>query len=88
MPVGTERRKPIFGGFADEDRLNYELAARGWSIRDLAHECGISEVTLSNIRSGKHTARAETARRVMAAFKRTPIDPDLAAFYRKPEEAA
>jgi transcriptional regulator with XRE-family HTH domain len=64
--------KPQTGIAIDRDRLDYELARRGATARQLANGAGIPEVTLSRARHGRRVTE-KTFRKLAAALLEIPI---------------
>ena len=60
------------------ERLDRELAYRGWSASDLARAAGVSEATLSVARQGRPVAPL-TLKKIAVALSRTPVVPGLEA---------
>jgi len=60
------------GVLLDVARLDYELARRGATQRDLAKIAGVPEVTISRGRHGRHL-RESTLRRLTTALLEMPV---------------
>jgi transcriptional regulator with XRE-family HTH domain len=60
------------GVLLDVARLDYELARRGATQRDLAKVAGVPEVTISRGRHGRHL-RESTLRRLTTALLEMPV---------------
>jgi len=60
------------------ERLDRELAYRGWSASDLARAAGVSAATLSVARQGRPIAPL-TLKKIAIALSRAPVVPGLEA---------
>ena len=60
----------------DPERLERELARRGWNATDLAKASGCSAATISGVRNGK-AITSSTARKIAAALREAPVVPGI-----------
>jgi len=56
----------------DTDRLDRQLAVRGWTAQDLVRVSGVSPATISGARRGRRVT-PRTLRRIAEALVRTPV---------------
>lgn len=59
------------------ERLDRELACRGWNANDLAHAAGVSAATISGARRGGRIA-PRTLRKIVLALTGVPVIPGVA----------
>jgi len=59
------------------ERLDHELACRGWNASDLARAAGLSAATISGARQGGRVAPM-TLRKIVLALTKAPVIPGVA----------
>ena len=59
------------------NRLDRELACRGWTANDLARAAGVSAATISGARKGGRVAPM-TLRKIAIALTKAPVVPGVA----------
>lgn len=74
---GAEPSVELSATRLSRERLDRELACRGWYAGDLARAAGVSAATISGARRGGRMAPL-TLRRIVTALSRAPASPGVA----------
>jgi len=73
LPTPANRVRAAHGPTIDRGRLDYELLIRNLTPRQVARRIGITEPTMSRIRSGECSPRPSTVARIARCLIEAPI---------------